>query len=286
MISAFCPSHITCFFEPVDSADIMQKGSRGAGIRLDKGSTVSISENRSSNTVVTIDGVSEDALVTRKLLEMALPGRGFDVIVENGLPVGQGFGMSASGAIAVALCAAEVGGFGEWEAYSYAHRAEVMMGGGLGDVSAIMSNEMQPVRVRPGLPPTGEVVGTDVDLSGMSVAVIGPKMKTSGVLNDSRTYKAICDAGRIAVDDYLTSPSKKSLYDISNRFSASIGLQSVEMDVIMDRLHDSGVRSGMCMLGNSVFIDADATAVSQLLDDVSVFSVNPTREPASIIRKG
>jgi pantoate kinase len=285
MISAFCPAHITCFFQPVDAPDIMSKGSRGAGIRLDKGAKVSLSENRSSHTEIIMDGIVSNAPVTRKLLDLALPGRGFDVTIENDLPTGQGFGMSAAGAIAAALCAEVIEGFERHEAYALAHRAEVMMGGGLGDVSGIMGNVPQPVRVHPGLPPIGEVIGTDVELGSMSVVILGPKMSTFQVLNDPMKYKTICEAGCSAVDDYLLSFSKESLYDISNRFSRMIGLQSIEMSKAMEDLKMQGISSGMCMLGNSIFVDSDLGAVSEIVGDVPMFKIASTGRPAEIIQR-
>ncbi|UAL07839.1 MAG: pantothenate kinase [Candidatus Methanogranum gryphiswaldense] len=285
MISAFCPAHITCFFQPVDAPDIISKGSRGAGIRLDKGAKVSLSENRSPHTQIIMDGIVSNAPVTRKLLDLALPGRGFEVTIENDLPTGQGFGMSAAGAIAAALCAEEIEGFGRHEAYALAHRAEVMMGGGLGDVSGIMGNVPQPVRIRAGLPPIGEVIGTDVVLGSMSVVILGPKMSTSQVLNDPMKYKAICEAGRSAVDDYLLSFSKESLYSISNRFSGLIGLQSIEMCKAMKDLKLQGISSGMCMLGNSIFVDSCPDVVSEIVGDIPVFGIEPTGRPAEVIQK-
>lgn len=285
MISAFCPAHITCFFEPAESTDILSKGSRGAGIRLSEGTKVSISENRSSRIEITMDSLPSEAPITRKLLEMAAPGRGFDVIVENSLPVGQGFGMSAAGAIAVALCAGEIEGFDDQEAYRLAHRAEVIMGGGLGDVSGIMGDTPQPVRVVPGLPPIGKVIGTGIDLGELSVAVLGPKVSTSKVLNDQSKYRSICEAGRFAVDEYIKRPSKSSLYSISNEFSNNAGLESSEVHKAISTLKSMGIRSGMCMLGNSIFIDSRSKKIIDAIDGHDVLKVTPTGMPASIIRK-
>lgn len=285
MISAFCPAHITCFFEPVESTDILSKGSRGAGIRLLEGTKVSMSENRSSCTEITMDQATSEAPITRKLLELAAPGRGFDVIVENGLPVGQGFGMSAAGAIAAALCVGEIQGFDKQTAYSLAHRAEVIMGGGLGDVSGIMGDTSQPVRVTPGLPPIGRVIGTGIDLGELSVAVLGPKVSTSKVLNDESKYRSICEAGHSAVDEYLKGPSKSSLYSISNEFSGKAGLESSEVCKAINSLNSIGIMSGMCMLGNSIFIDSRSKKITDVIDGHDVLKVTPTGIPAAVIRK-
>ncbi|MDR0309329.1 MAG: pantothenate kinase, partial [Candidatus Methanoplasma sp.] len=99
MTSAFCPSHTTCFFRPVHSDNILKKGSRGVGIRLGAGTTVHMYE-RTGSTKITIGGKADDARITRHVLEHMAPDRSFETDVECGLPLGQGFGMSASGAVA------------------------------------------------------------------------------------------------------------------------------------------------------------------------------------------
>ena len=105
MTKAFCPGHITCFFHPVRTNDVLTTGSRGVGIRISRGATVTLEERSDARVEIVMDGVSSEAKVTRKVLELIRPGEGFDVTIENGLPVSQGFGMSAAGAIAVAIAA-------------------------------------------------------------------------------------------------------------------------------------------------------------------------------------
>ena len=96
MVKAFCPGHITCFFQPSDpgQADLLRRGSSGAGIRLSLGSEVVLEERSDDRVRVAIDGVETSAPVTEYVMSQMLPGRGYDVIVSNGLPCGEGFGMS------------------------------------------------------------------------------------------------------------------------------------------------------------------------------------------------
>ena len=44
MISSFCPGHVSCVFQPITSFDAMATGSRGIGIRLNKGATATVEE--------------------------------------------------------------------------------------------------------------------------------------------------------------------------------------------------------------------------------------------------
>ena len=108
MITAFCPGHITCFFQPVRSYDPMSAGSRGVGIKLSKGTKVSLDERRDGNIVTIMDGVETECKITKMAVREIDRVRGYDIVIENDLPVGQGFGMSAEGSIAAALCACEI----------------------------------------------------------------------------------------------------------------------------------------------------------------------------------
>ena len=102
MITAFCPGHITCFFHPIRSYDPMSAGSRGVGIKLSKGAKVTLDERSDDRIITTMDGREMDCRITKLAVKDIDPSRGYDVTIENDLPVGQGFGMSAAGSIAAA----------------------------------------------------------------------------------------------------------------------------------------------------------------------------------------
>jgi len=284
MISAFCPAHITCFFRPAVSDSTLHSGSRGAGIRLKAGTTVHVEEIR-GNTKVTIDGKADDAKITRHVLEHMAEGRNFDVDVECGLPPGQGFGMSASGAIAAALCMAEITGKSRKEAFEAAHTAEVVCGGGLGDVSALTHEGDVPIRVKAGLPPFGHVIDGGMSFENMTLIVLGPKLSTAGVLGDDGTVKRLCAAGDAAMEAFIGKRSKESLFGVSNRFSLEANIRGPEVADTISALDKKGIRSSMCMLGNSVFTDVSEGEVRDVFGGGDIFSVSSTPEPARIIRK-
>ena len=74
--SIFAPAHITGFFEILDHKEPLEKGSRGAGIALDKGvtTTVEITEGRSESNMISISFNGEDdaknSTITIKVLEL------------------------------------------------------------------------------------------------------------------------------------------------------------------------------------------------------------------------
>ena len=256
MTSAFCPGHVSCIFQPVSSYDIMCTGSRGVGIRLSLGSRATV-EPRDDGTVnIWLDGQQAIAHITRMTAENLAPGKGFDIRIENDLPVSQGFGMSASGALATALCIADIVGKTRSDAFLAAHMAEVNGGGGLGDVAAIVAGRDVPVRTVPGLPPHGKVVNAGFSFPNLSLAVLGPVLETDSVLGDSRMLDSVRKASAEALDGFLDDPTRDSLFEMSNRFSSESGLESPAIRKAIETLKSKGYGAGMCMLGNSVFTDA------------------------------
>ncbi len=256
MTSAFCPGHVSCIFQPVSSYDIMCTGSRGVGIRLSLGSRATV-EPRDDGTVnIWLDGQQAIAHITRMTAETLAPGQGFDIRIENDLPVSQGFGMSASGALAAALCIADMVGKTRTDAFMAAHKAEVNGGGGLGDVAAIVAGRDVPVRTVPGLPPHGKVVNAGFSFPNLSLVVLGPLLETDSVLGDSRMLDSIRRASAEALDGFMADPTRDNLFEMSNRFSSESELESPAIRKTIENLKSKGYGAGMCMLGNSVFTDA------------------------------
>lgn len=285
MISAYSPAHITCFFQPAVVQDELSSGSRGVGLRLEAGSEATAEEKLHGRTGMVVDGKPSDVPVIRMVAEILAPGRSFDIRIDNRLPPGQGFGMSAAGAVSVALCIAEITGKDSREAFEAAHIAEIRTKGGLGDVSAICCLSPQPVRIAPGLPPRGTVVGMDTGIKDVSVAVLGPRLDTPSVIGDADLSARISDSGRRHIDAYAENPSTGALFSHSNAFSSELGLESAAVSAALADLRAEGISAGMCMLGNSIFAIAPAGKVSRVLDGVPVRGTRTTGAPAAIIRK-
>lgn len=281
MTGAFCPGHITCFFHPVRTDDPVTTGSRGAGLRLSSGTRVVLEERTDGSVKIVMDGAECEAPISRSVLSSVCPGTGFDVTIENDLPVGQGFGMSASGAIAVAAAACAFKGLDVSEAFRYAHVAEVAGGGGLGDVAAISCRSHQPVRVKPGIPPHGEIIDTGVRFKKLTLAIIGNKLSTSSVINDPVMQQRMQSIGSDMVDDYVQSPCPGRLFAMSRYFSQSVGVESEGVKNALDLLSEHGP-AGMCMLGNSIFTTLSEDDVREILGDgVEVFTSSTSDVPVT-----
>jgi len=158
---AFAPGHVTGIFRPeVTHRDPRGRGSVGAGIVLELGAWAEarFSPGPRSRIRVVADGrgpwpISED--VARRMTPEE-PGT-LTVRLTHELPVGQGFGMSAAGALATALAVGALSARPTAHAVEVAHLADLFGGGGLGGVAAILGGGLE-VRTRAGVPPLGRVI--------------------------------------------------------------------------------------------------------------------------------
>ena len=287
MTTAFCPGHVSCVFQPVTSFDAMCTGSRGIGIRLNKGATATVEERDDGVVNIYLDGTQEIAHITRMVAENLAPGRGFDIRIENDLPVSQGFGMSAAGALAAGLCIADMTGRSRSDAFKAAHAAEVMGGGGLGDVAAIVAGGDIPVRTVAGFPPFGRVENADFTIDHLTLVVIGGELRTDSVLGDPFTLKKVREAAGESMDSFIMDPSYENLFDVSNAFSSKSGLESPAVRRAIGCLMGAGHRAGMCMLGNSLFTDASEKEVWAMFGrgHVRTFRAASSRKEI-VIRRG
>ena len=283
MTSAFSPGHITCFFQPVSSLDPLSAGSVGAGIRIDSGTTVTV-KPASGKPVTEIDGVTVEGRIVRRVVETLDAGNQYDITVEHNLPVGQGFGMSAADAVAAAFCVCHITGKDISVGFRAAHIADLLEGGGRGDVAGIMCKCRQPVRTVAGLPPFGKVRDSFVPIEKITLFTLGSPIDTKSILSDRDRVSKIRKAGAKAAEDYLKNISLKSLFDISNKFSEAAGLRTDEINDAIKILKDKRQMAAMCMLGNSMFTTAPEEAVRELIGDVWMTSCKATNEEARITR--
>ena len=281
MTYRFCPGHVSCVFQPFPSSDPVKAGSRGFGIRLSLGAHCTAEPRSDGKVRIIIDGEECQAPVTRHAILSLTRDRGFDIHIRNDLPVSQGFGMSAAGALSAALCVCDILGLSEHDAVLAAHSADVSCGGGLGDVVAIAECCDIPIRALPGVPPYGRMDGLDHHIDNMILAVLGQKMVTGSVLSDPIRMERIREVSEDAMDAFLEARTVDSLYEQSNIFSFHSGLESGQVCDALDILHSEGYRAGMCMLGNSIFTDAPGHVVRDLLglDESNVFVCSSYPDP-------
>lgn len=263
--TAFCPGHITGFFQICEHREPLRSGSRGAGICTSLGATTTVVSKRGKGAIsVEIDGEKSDAPVTKQALARLILGRQLDLKVQTtlDLPVGQGFGMSAAGALSSALAAAEMLEMPFQKALEAAHEAEILHHTGLGDVAALSRGGVT-IRTVEGLPPLGRVDRIPANAE-LALAVVGPPMPTASVLSNHDIRDRVNLVGRECVEEIMKSPSFANLFRLSKEFALRTGLATDRVDSALRELEGIGL-AGMVMLGNSIFAAGDLAEQEAIL---------------------
>jgi len=254
---AFCPGHITGFFEICMSDDEEKSGSRGAGICISHGAT-SIVEIKGNGIEVEING-RKGGEVTEEALSM-LTEKGVRAEVELSLPQSQGFGMSAAGTLASTLALSSLLSISRQEAIRAAHISEVKHSTGLGDVVSSVHGGIE-IREEAGLNGKISRIGGGGE---MVVAVLGSEMKTKDILKNERVADRISESGRECMNEIIASPTIENFFFLSRKFAEETGLMNEKVKKAVEEACRHGMAS-MCMLGNSVFAMGDTKKIARVL---------------------
>ncbi len=254
--SAFCPGHVTAFFEPVENADPFRKGSRGAGLSLSLGVKTRVKGRmgRKQSVRIYLNRQETPAATTRLAVERAIGGAAYELIVQSDvrLPVSQGFGMSAAGALSAVLAVNDALdlGLAHTRCVAIAHAAEVEAKTGLGDVVPASLGGMD-FRMEPGAPPNGIVKRIHADAEVL-LAVMGAPIPTRAVLSDPVRLRPIADIGKRCVLDFQKSPTMPDLFRLGREFAIGTRLAEGKVKEAIEAATPYGPCT-MAMLGNSVF---------------------------------
>jgi len=270
--SVFAPSHITGFFEIIDHKEPLKKGSRGAGIALDKGVLTNLkltNKNTSSQSQieVTINGAEDakNSTITHKTLEVMekkyninqlLHGMMLTIDHEVDVPIGAGFGISAACALGTALTIANILELNLTynQATSIAHLAEIEMQSGLGDVVAEVNGGLT-LRIREGAPGVGVVdkmlLNNDEELYVICKSL--GSIETSEIIGDPRHKERINKTGEDMLNELLKNPVPETFLKLSKRFAVNTQLMSSEVSDIIKILEEETMGASMAMLGNTAF---------------------------------
>lgn len=282
--SVFAPSHITGFFEIKDNKEPLKKGSRGAGIALDKGVVTNLkltekdSPNR-PNIEVTINGEKDqkNTTITYKTLQIMeakfkinslLHGTHLKIDHDVDVPIGAGFGISAACAIGTALGITKLLKLNITynQATSIAHLAEIEMQSGLGDVVAEVNGGIT-LRIREGAPGVGvldKLLPNNRDLYIICKS-LGP-IETSEIIGDPEHKERINQTGGAMLNQLLLDPVPETFLKLSKKFAMNTKLMSPEISEIIDILEEETMGASMAMLGNTAFAISKNPETS--LDDV------------------
>jgi len=288
--SIFAPSHITGFFEIFDHDEPLKRGSRGAGIALDKGvlTTVEISEDHGSKSplAVSINGGEDpkNTTITFKVMELMERKFGVNKLLDGctvnidhavDVPIGAGFGISAACALGTALSTAELLDMNLTfnKAASIAHLAEIEMQSGLGDVVAELNGGIT-LRLLEGAPGIGRtdkmLINPQDDLYVICKSLGG--IETSEIIGDPNHKDRINRTGNNMLNKLLKSPVPETFLKLSKKFAVDTGLLSSDVADIINILEDETMGASMAMLGNTAFALSKTPETS--LDDVIIARID------------
>lgn len=280
--SIFVPSHITGFFEIIDHPDPLKKGSRGAGVVIDKGVITRVKISDGSGTKIKINGQydPQNVSITEKALEILkknfnLENKKINIDHEVQVPIGAGFGTSAAFALGASLGISRILKLPLTfnKAASIAHLAEVEMGSGLGDVIGEISGGIS-LRIKGGAPGTGMtdklILSNSEDLFVISKTF--GKINTADIIGDP-VYKAkINEMGRNLLQQLIKDPKPEKFMELSKKFAEDTGLISDEVKKAIEVLENETLGASMAMLGNTVFALSKSEDIS--LNDAIVAKVD------------
>jgi pantoate kinase len=244
--TAFVPGHVTGFFTSEPDPDTAVAGSRGGGITLADGVTVSVEPSES--TALTLNGEAIEMMAVEGVLDSL--GVSATVRAETPLPLGAGFGVSGAMALGTAL------GANAWfdlarsmnELVTIAHKAEVRAGTGLGDVVA-QAHGGVVLRLDPG-GPAHNTLDAIPTRRAIEYYVID-ELSTEAVL-DGETA-ALTAAGSQALSQVRETPTISTFMHASRQFARDAGLLTDQVREVVTAVTDTGGQASMAMLGETVF---------------------------------
>jgi pantoate kinase len=261
---AFCPSHITGFFEIRDEFDDpLKRGSRGAGISIKMGVTTRVTIEKSTSVKVktTLNDKVVTAPVTRSVVSYMLrlkrdTGKWRIEISHNSeVPVGCGLGSSGAGAWGTALALNHLLKLNLTydRVGQIAHQAEVENRTGLGTVIGQQRGGIE-IRTEPGAPGIGRVdqVPFNPDLR-VVFSSTGP-ISTKSMLSNPEIRARINEFGGQLINQFASNASPREFMRLSRRFSEQTQLPSRNLQAGLKLLDEHGfASSSMAMFGETIF---------------------------------
>ncbi len=261
--SIFVPSHITGFFEILDNDNPIKKGSRGAGVVMDKGVITEVEITDGSGAKIKVNGKNDprNASITEKTLEILknnfnLEGKKIKIEHDVQVPIGAGFGTSAAFALGTSICISNILGLPLTfnQAAQIAHIAEVEMKSGLGDVIGEVSGGIvfRTKEGAPGVGITDKIVLNDSEELFVISKTFG-EINTADIIEDPYHKKKINEMGRNLLQELVKNPKPRKFMELSRKFAENTGLMSDDVKETVEILENETIGASMAMLGNTAF---------------------------------
>ncbi len=260
---AFSPGHITGFFQIFDdSENPLEKGSRGAGVSVERGVTTNVEITRAKKTSIRIQingHPTTSAIVSEKVVADFLElvsDRPYLINIEHeiNLPIGCGFGISGAGALSLALALNEGFelGLSRLKAAQIAHIAEVKCKTGLGSVIAEFHGGIE-IRIKSGGPGVGEIQTIPSDDESYVFSLPFGPLSTARFLTNEDDRHRINELGGELTDSLICQPSLSNLLNFSRQFAEHIQLITARVRRMIQDAEDAGIICSTAIFGENVF---------------------------------
>ena len=254
--AAFAPSHVTGIFAPdLTPRDPRARGSVGAGLVLNVGVTA-VARFRPGprpRVVVRADATRELPISFEVARRLAAGYKGtLTVDLTHVLPIGQGFGSSAAGALATGLAITRLWHRPRSAAVETAHLADLFLGGGLGGVAAILGGGLE-LRTRAGVPPWGRILHAPFPYP-VFVSVVGGAIPSAKLLGDPRFLARVRAAAEGGLARLAGRAEPRRFLDAAEEFTDELGLASPSLVRTIRALRSRGGRTAQAMFGHSIFV--------------------------------
>ena len=223
--SIFVPGHITGFFQIIDHPNPLYKGSRGAGVVLNKGIITELKiEDGAEDVQIKINGRYDpkNASITYKTIDLIknrfkLEDKKISIKHEFQVPISTGFGTSAACALGTSLAMTKTLNLPLTfnNAASFAHLAEIEMKSGLGDVMAEITGGivLRLIEGSPGIGMADKIIEKNSDEVFIISKTLG-EIETSKIIEDPYYKKRINQYGRKLLDELIKTPDSENFHKI------------------------------------------------------------------------
>ncbi|MHA1226444.1 MAG: pantoate kinase, partial [Candidatus Hodarchaeales archaeon] len=227
-------SHLTGIFEIKDTApDVMHKGSRGAGLCINRGVKTCITETESPNLEIYFNEKKvspSEAIVTKSVIDLEISperSQGLKIKHEFEIPIKGGFGASAAGALGTAYCLNDFFelNMSDLELFQIAHQAEVQTKSGLGDIIGLYQGGLE-IRVKEGAPGIGKTIAINKGEDWKIATVHLGSLSTASVLSNPSKRKAVNQAGSKLLAQLIRKPEFELFANLSREFTNRVKLYS------------------------------------------------------------
>ena len=266
MTKYWVASHVTGLFAIYDeNIDPLRRGSRGAGFSISRGTTTTVNFNDESRDYIYFNNTKVDfnkAIITKFVLDYLLKiakeqgseRLGISIHHEFEVPLSAGYSASASGALSCAFALNDLlqTELEEKSIYQIAHMAEIINGGGLGDVLALYTGGWE-YRILEGAPFIGKAESILTNQFKVATISFG-EMSTKSIIKNVNWKNKINSVGNLFLQEIIAEPTIRNFGTASRQFAISSMLATPSVIECMDKYSKENLIVSQIMLGDGVFI--------------------------------